>query len=64
MSKTEIRVIFHNEELEPMYINPDTFANDEGKLTLARVLEVFFDKFKGDVLFSSNHLVLLLFRSS
>ena len=31
MSKTEIRIIFKNEELEPFYVNPETFGDIEGK---------------------------------
>ena len=41
ISKTEIRIIFKNEELEPFYVNPETFGDNEGKLTLSKVLELY-----------------------
>lgn len=59
MSKTEIRVIFHNEELEPMYINPESFADDEGKLTLARVLEIYQHNSRPLIEQIGNHRVSL-----
>lgn len=41
MSKTEVRIIYQNQELEPLYINPESFRDNEEKLTLARVLEIY-----------------------
>ena len=41
MSKTEVRIIYQNEELDPLYINPESYGDQEGKLTLAKVLEIY-----------------------